>query len=336
MTEPVDWALAQATGVRTAPSGPHISPVQAAHTVSALAQSAAAARAPVADITRLSVAETDPAVIVDRPEWVRSNTQSLRSVLAVAPHPASPSTVHNLTSKANAIQLGLVLGWMSGKVLGQYEVLTLADSPQRLLLVAPNLVSAGRALGLTDQRDFFLWVCLHEETHRVQFTAFPWLTEFLRDAMTTLVADLDVGPGELSARITTAIRSPDRGSPMGWVQSPEVRALMLKVLALMSLLEGHADWVMDQSEQVVASARELRVAFDRRRRPAGLLDLVLRRALGLEAKMAQYREGAAFVRAVVAAVGVSGLNRVWESAETLPSMTEINDPGAWVRRVAAA
>ena len=122
---------------------------------------------------------------------------------------------------------------------------------------------------------------------------------------------------------------------MGWVQSPEVRALMLKVLALMSLLEGHADWVMDQSADVVASARELRVAFDRRRRPAGVLDLVLRRALGLEAKMAQYREGAAFVRAVVAAVGVPGLNRAWISPDTLPSMTEINDPAAWVRRVGA-
>lgn len=335
MTEPVDWALAQATGIRTAPGGPHITPVQAAHTVAVLTQSARTARDPVAEITQLAASDTQPAVIVDRAEWVRSNTQSLRSVLIAAPQVDTTGTLHGLTSKANAIQLGLVLGWMSGKVLGQYEVLTMADEPQRLLLVAPNLVSAGRALGLTDHRDFFLWVCLHEETHRVQFTAFPWLAGFLRDAMTTMVADLDVGPGELSARITSAIRSPDRGSPAGWVQSPAVRALMLKVLGLMSLVEGHADWVMDQSGDVVGSARELRVAFDRRRRPAGLLDLVLRRALGLEAKMAQYREGAAFVRSVVAAVGVPGLNRVWESPDTLPSMTEINDPSAWVRRVGA-
>jgi coenzyme F420 biosynthesis associated uncharacterized protein len=118
------------------------------------------------------------------------------------------------------------------------------------------------------------------------------------------------------------------------VQSPEQKAIIDRVTAVMSLLEGHADVVMDGvGPEVVPTVATIREKFQRRRAGANSLDKTLRRLLGIEAKMRQYRDGAKFVDGVVDKVGMTGFNRVWESAETLPTLDEITDPIAWVRRV---
>lgn len=335
MSEAVDWGLALATGVRTASSGPEMSMTEAAAEVAALREAAAAVVEPVAGITALSAPEAPPAVVVDRAEWIRSNAGALRTVL-------TPLTdgerqvggfAQPVSSRLAGLQLGLALGWLSGKVLGQYEALPAeSDGPQRLLLVAPNIVQAATVMGV-DEHDFRLWVCMHEETHRVQFGAHPWLSEYFAGEVAALVRGLDVGPAELAARLASGIRNADSGGVAGWLQSPQMRSRMSGLMALMSLLEGHADWVMDQSEEVVPSAARLRVAFEQRRRGGGLLDAVLRRLLGLDAKLAQYREGAAFTRAVIDQVGLSGFNKVWSGPATLPLAGEINDSTAWVARV---
>ena len=120
------------------------------------------------------------------------------------------------------------------------------------------------------------------------------------------------------------------------LHSREVRAQAEGLLGLMSLLEGHADWVMDQSGDIVWQADDLRQAFEARRRSGSLLDALLKRLLGLEAKMAQYRDGARFVRAVVAEVGVDGFNAVWAEPDHLPTLSEIHEPTAWLDRVVAS
>ncbi len=293
--------------------------------------------APVAAITGLSAEGAEPAVVVDRAEWVRSNTEALRRL--VAPLSARDSGGGGLlgpvTTRVAAVQVGLAFGWLSSKVLGQFEVLPgSGEGEQRLLLVAPNIVAAADSMGV-DAHDFRLWVCMHEETHRVQFGANPWLSDYFTAEVSAIVADLDISAAEALTRIVSGLRRREAGGVAAWVQSDEMRSRMSGLVALMSLLEGHADWVMDQSADVVPSAAALRVAFEQRRRSAGLFDSVIRRLLGLDAKMAQYRDGAAFVRAVVAAEGVGGFNRIWTSPATLPLASEIHDPPAWIARVRA-
>ena len=318
MAEPVDWALALATGVRTAGKGPELSLTEAAAEVEALRSAARAAQAPVASVTGLTAADDVPAVVVDRPEWIRSNASSLRVLLEPVAATYSGGFAHGVTSRIAAVELGLALGWMSGKVLGQFEALPGLTGEPRLLLVAPNIVAAAEAMG-ADAADFRLWVCLHEETHRVQFGAVGWLPDFFADSVATLLADLNAGPGELGSRVASGVRSKP--------------ATMLQLLALMTLLEGHADWVMDSAGDVVPSAPQLRSRFEQRRSSAGLLDTLIRKVLGVDAKMAQYRDGAAFVRAVVGRVGRDEFNRVWQSPDTLPTMDEIRSPDDWVTRV---
>jgi coenzyme F420 biosynthesis associated uncharacterized protein len=234
-------------------------------------------------------------------------------------------------SRVTGGEVGLLLGFLASKVLGQFD--PFHDPAGRLLLVAPNIVHTEREIG-ADPSDFRLWVCLHEETHRVQFTAVPWMGDHLRSEIASLADTVDPA-GMLEGgidRLIEAVRG--GGSVLDVLSSPAQREVLDRVTGLMSLLEGHADVVMDGvGPSVIPSVAQIRTAFNQRRKGVGLLDRLLRKALGLDVKMAQYRDGAAFVRGVVGKVGMDDFNAVWERPENLPSKAEISDPAAWVARV---
>jgi coenzyme F420 biosynthesis associated uncharacterized protein len=180
-------------------------------------------------------------------------------------------------------------------------------------------------------------VCLHEETHRVQFTAVPWMRDHLFDQFTGLAESIEPQRflDEGLRRISEAIKNGSRGgSLLDLLGSPEQKAILDRVTAVMSLLEGHADFVMDGvGPTVIPSVESIRGKFNERRKGGGTLDRLLRRLLGLDAKMAQYRDGARFVRAVVDKVGMADFNAVFATAENLPTLAEIHDADTWVARV---
>jgi coenzyme F420 biosynthesis associated uncharacterized protein len=242
-------------------------------------------------------------------------------------------------SRATGVQAGGVLAFLSSRVLGQYEVF---GTGGRLLLVAPNIVATERKLGV-DPADFRLWVCLHEMTHQLQFTAVPWLKPHLESEIAEFVAATDLSPDVLRERLQDllrslgeAIRGDDGNSEglMALIKDPRQRAVLDRVTAVMSLVEGHAEYVMDGvGPDVVPTVATLRKRFAQRRKGRGPLDRVLRRLLGLEQKMKQYAEGRIFVGGVVDLVGMEGFNRVWEGPANLPRIEELTDPAAWVARV---
>ncbi len=220
-------------------------------------------------------------------------------------------------------------------MLGQFDPFHAPDG--RLLLVAPNIVHVERELGV-DPHDFRLWVCLHEETHRVQFTAVPWMREHLFAQIEAIAATVqpdklfDEGLKRVAESLKGAVKS--GGSLVDLMSTPEQKEILDRVTGMMSLLEGHADVVMDGvGPSVIPSVEKIRGKFDQRRKGVGTLDKILRRVLGLDAKMAQYRDGAAFVRGVVDKVGMEEFNAVWERPENLPSKAELSEPEGWVARV---
>jgi coenzyme F420 biosynthesis associated uncharacterized protein len=212
--------------------------------------------------------------------------------------------------------------------------------PGRLLLVAPNIVAAEQELGV-DASDFRLWVCLHEETHRVQFGAVPWLRGHLVTEIHGLLTSIDSSPGAVARRfrevaesLLGAARGREVPSLADLVQTPEQKVVVERLTAVMSLLEGHADVVMDGvGPQVVPSVAHIRERFQERRRNASSLDAVLRKLLGMDAKLRQYKDGAVFVRGVIDRVGMTGFNEVWSAPSALPTPTELAAPEAWVARV---
>ena len=349
----VDWDVASATAARLVPPGPRLSLDEAVATVESLRTLADQAAAHVRDFTGLDAAgDTAAVAVVDRPGWVRSNVEGFRvlvdpvleSVLAKRRSTVSPM-VAAIGSKATGVEVGALLAYLSTRVLGQFELFGPvpdgATGGGRLTLVAPTIVATERAMSV-DPHDFRLWVCLHEVTHRTQFAAAPWLRDHVQELMRSYLSASDLDPAAVLGRLRAAVGSLAdivRGrsdlSLLEVIQTPEQRDVLDRVTGLMSLLEGHADVVMDGvGPAVVPSVDAIRAKFERRRRSGNRFEQALRRLFGIEMKMKQYAEGARFVRAVVDAVGMDGFNRVWSGPEWLPDAVEIRDPDRWLARVA--
>jgi coenzyme F420 biosynthesis associated uncharacterized protein len=343
----VDWDFARATARRLVPGGPAATGDEARQVVAQLRTFAAESEHHVRDFTGLHAAGgSAPVLIVDRPSWVDVNidgfSKLLKPVLAKlrARRAAAYGTglLGDAGSRITGLEVGALLAYLGSKVLGQFEVF--ASEQGTLLLVAPNIVTVERELQV-DPRDFRLWVCLHEETHRTQFTAVPWLRDYVLDEINDLIDETDLDPGAIARRLADAaravfeaLRGGEGVSLLDLVQTPKQREILERLTAVMSLLEGHADYVMDGvGPRVIPSVAEIRAKFQHRRASPGGLDATLRRLLGLDAKLRQYRDGERFVRGVVDRVGMTGFNRVWTARETLPTKTELHDPGAWVVRV---
>ena len=340
-TEMVDWELAVALGSRVAGAGPQVSSDEAAEVVAELRDGATRSTSYVHEFTGLDAGTlTAPVLVVDRPAWVRANAEGFATLLtpivdklSERKGPPGPIT-QAIGSRVTGAEVGGLLGFMAGKVLGQFD--PFHEPSGRLLLVAPNVVHVEREIE-ADPHDFRLWVCLHEETHRVQFTAVPWMRGHLFSEFEALAETVEPQRflDEGVQRIAEAIRNGGRGQNLfELLGSPEQKAILDRVTGVMSLLEGHADVVMDGvGPSVIPSVEDIRGKFNQRRQGVGTLDRILRRLLGLEAKMAQYRDGARFVRAVVDKVGMEGFNAVFAEPDHLPSLAEIHDPDAWVARV---
>lgn len=338
----IDWGLAVSLGSRLAGEGPEVTRAEANGAVAELRAGANRSTGLVREFTGLDAPDgTAPILVVDRPGWVQANAEAF----AVATRPMVEKLVttkppsgfgQRFGAKVTGAEVGGLLGFLAGKVLGQFD--PFHEPYGRLLLVAPNIVHVERELGV-DPHDFRLWVCLHEETHRVQFTAVPWMREHLFSeirAISETVEPASILEGGVE-RISEAIKAGrNGGSIVEMFSTPEQREVIDRVTGMMSLLEGHADVVMDDvGPTVIPSVGAIRKKFTQRRQGVGALDRVLRRLLGLEAKMAQYRDGAQFVRAVVDKVGMEEFNAVWAGPENLPSKAELSDPEGWVKRVLA-
>jgi coenzyme F420 biosynthesis associated uncharacterized protein len=354
----IDWDLAVSTGTRLVRPGPQVSAAEAREAVAQLRDHAAHAQAHVAGFTGLTASTEGASVaVIDRPGWIKANADGFRTVLeplvVKIQNTRPPSPVATAVgSRVTGVQTGSLLAFLATKVLGQYELFppygeSVDARPGRLLLVAPNIVATEREMEVIPN-DFRLWVCLHEETHRVQFGAVPWLRGHVMSELEAFVAATDVDPTAIARRLRSAASaafeavrdgfdpdaSSEGGSLVEAVQTPEQREILDRITALMSLLEGHADFVMDGvGPTVIPTVAEIRAKFQRRRRETGRIESIVRQLLGIDAKMRQYRDGERFVRAAVGQAGMAGFNRVWESPANLPTKDELTQPRDWVARV---
>jgi coenzyme F420 biosynthesis associated uncharacterized protein len=290
---------------------------------------------------------------ISRREWVASNITAMRTLL----DPVMERAGRGLGPLRPAIQIGfglvlstevgVVLGYLAQRVLGQYELVLLdeagADRPPRLLFVLPNLGQAVQSFGAEEQ-EFMTWVALHEVTHAVQFAGVPWLHGHLAGLVRELLASaelrietprkLHIPNGEQLRRVGRALRE---GDLISIVTSKAERETLDRVQAVMAVIEGHAEHVMDAvAPDLLPSLPKLRAALDRRRRSQSGLSRLLARLLGLELKLRQYERGKYFCDAVVRECGADALRHVFSSPEALPTLEEIEDPPAWILRTGLA
>jgi coenzyme F420 biosynthesis associated uncharacterized protein len=339
----VDWGFAATIGTKLVRPGPPATDYTRRLAIEQLLESSRKAEVPVRDVTGLSEgAAIAEARIIDRNEWVRAATDSMRAMTGGEEGTSSGF----ITGRITGAQTGAVLAFISAGILGQYD--PFARNGGELLLVYPNVIAVERQLRVSPA-DFRLWVCLHEVTHRVQFKANPWLADHMKRALAVLTDDASQDVTEVVGRIGEFVRSRRGGTENGSaatnsegvlgllraIQSEPQRKALDQLLVLGTLLEGHAEHVMDAvGPVVVPSVATIRRRFDERRgRKQSPLQRVVRALLGFDAKLSQYTRGKAFVDHVVAEVGMARFNAIWSSPETLPLPTEVDEPQRWIDRV---
>ncbi len=341
----VDWQFAATVGAKLVRPGPAATDYTRSQVIDQLAEASRSAELPVREVTGLNEGgEIPEARIVDRVEWIRAATQSMRVMTGGSNgSEKDAATPHLIAGRITGAQTGAVLAFVSSGILGQYD--PFGPNGGELLLVYPNVIAVERQLRVLPA-DFRLWVCLHEVTHRVQFRANPWLADHMSQALAVLTQDAGEDVTEVVGRLAELVRNrrdgvapePNSSGVLGLlraVQSEPQRRALDQLLVLGTLLEGHADHVMDAvGPAVVPSVTTIRRRFDeRRQRKQPPLQRIVRALLGFDAKLSQYTRGKAFVDHVVGRVGMARFNTVWSSAETLPLPTEIDEPQRWIDRV---
>jgi len=288
---------------------------------------------------------------IGRREWVSSNIGAMRLLL----DPVLGKAGKNLGPLRPALEIGMglvlssevgvVLGYLAQRVLGQYELVMLdeavEDRPPRLLFVLPNLAQAVRSFD-ANEREFLTWVTLHEVTHAVQFAGVPWLHGYVAGLVRELLSSAEVRietPRRFRMPSIQELRKAGaalrRGDLISIVTSPTERDTLDRVQAVMAVIEGHAEHVMDAvAPDLVPSLPRLRAALDRRRRSQSGLSRIIARLLGLDMKLRQYEQGKTFCDAVVAKGGVGALQHVFSGPEALPTLSELTDPDTWLERTA--
>jgi coenzyme F420 biosynthesis associated uncharacterized protein len=275
-----------------------------------------------------------PPQAVDRKTWLEINHVGMRAMLdPIGSKLDRPGLTAALGGLLVGAEIGALTGYLAQRVLGQYELVLLdADAPERLLMVAPNLREAADRLDV-DEADLVTWVCVHEVTHAVQFTAVPWLREHLAGHLRQLLESVDVKIDPLTLLRQPSLERLKDGGLVTLVAGPERMAIIDSVQATMAVIEGHAEHVMDAvGREVLPSLDELRSALNRRRKEKKPAQILFEKLLGLEMKMRQYELGRSFCDAVVDAGGIQTLNRVWSDPGSLPTLGEIEAPELWLER----
>jgi coenzyme F420 biosynthesis associated uncharacterized protein len=296
----------------------------------------------VAACTRLRLAApAPPAELVSRADWAAINLTTFEQLI----EPVMERVERRLESAGPlagpikaaagatvAAEAGVVMGYVSQRILGQYELSLLgADAPPRLVFVAPNLAKAVDDLDV-DAESFFGWIAIHELTHVFQFQGVPWLRDHIGGLLREYMDSLELR-AELPdmSKLADAFRE---GGLAAMMQTRGQRELMRRINAAMAVVEGYSEYVMDElGSRLLPAYDGLREAMEKRRRSRSAPERMLQRLLGLEMKMRQYEQGRAFCDAVTAREGIEALNRVWTSPEAMPSSDELEHPQRWLDRM---
>jgi coenzyme F420 biosynthesis associated uncharacterized protein len=344
--EPVDWLLAERVAHRVAGRDALSSSYLARSLDPDFEAATSTAEQLVADFTGLRAPDAARAAVVDRSAWVDANVRSMRRMLGPfldrIGSKMSSSRLAPIGTRVSAAEVGVLLGYLARRVLGQYDLLvpeSESTDGDVVYYVGPNILGLEKRFAFRP-RDFRLWIAIHEVTHRAQFTGVPWMQQHFFSLVEQSLTMLDPDPQRLVRALRRSVeelragRNPlDEGGLVALLATPEQRGVLTQMQALMSLLEGHGNAVMNRlgREHVAGQERMARVLQARRQQ--GGISGQMQKLLGLEMKMRQYEVGEAFVDAVAQEAGFSTLDRAWEGPELLPTLDELAAPQLWLERM---
>jgi coenzyme F420 biosynthesis associated uncharacterized protein len=334
-----DWDTALQFGRKVAGPGVRVPAAERARMREDFATLVPRAESLITDHTGMSVIGfASRAWVMARSEWIRANLTGLQRLLEPLADRlnSGASSRGSFKRKAMGVQAGALFGYVGRRVLGQYDVFLPPDDDGLLYFVGPNVAEVEQRFALPT-RDFRLWVAIHEVTHRVQFGSAPWLRGHLRGLVDSYLAGISLDSREIIEQLKRAAMEARSGaearmSGIFLLLTPQQRDLFTQMQGLMSLLEGHASYVMNEvARDHVADVDRMRLALQVRRKGTQV-ERGIQKAIGFEQKIQQYEGGESFVREVIARAGMDTFNRVWTAPELLPTLDEIREPARWVSR----
>jgi coenzyme F420 biosynthesis associated uncharacterized protein len=338
----IDWRLATRTGARVAGRDPFADSYLSTSVTRDIASCVEQASGLVADYTGLSTPGSLEGVVLTRSQWIEMNAVAMQRFLAPLAPPNVMFPVRAVARITTGVQLGLAFGFMAQRVLGQYDAF-FADTAERdaVFFVGGNVVAVEQRFAFRP-RDFRLWIALHEVTHRAQFVGVPWLRPYFTSLIETLLAPMSTDMDQLRhivREFATAVRSRGQSvSARGLLQliaTPAQQRALDDMQALMSLLEGHGNLVMNAVGREYVYGQERMADAMTARRSSGGISGVVAQLLGLQQKFAQYETGETFLRAVTLEAGPRAIDAAWRGPEYLPTREEFAQPTAWLQRVGA-
>lgn len=344
-TQMIDWHMAQRTTRRLLPPMPNT----AGASYQALVDDVAPA---VAALTQLAVpADALHVRVVDQHAWAEANIRAFARML----QPLEPTyaqlmqhdtsdwglSARHLNGKVAGIQSGALLSWMAGRVLGQYDVAFMHDddAPGELLLVEPNIlrVATEQQVDVAALRE---WIVIHEVSHVFQFEGVPWLRPYMRTLLdrmlATMIDHLRQPADGLQGVALRLLQHQGRGNWIELLLNESQRAVFDDLQAVMSLIEGHSNYVMNRlGAQRIPDFATLHDRISQRQQQRPALDQLVLQMTGMHVKMAQYQQGEAFIQALVAHGGDALVHTLWQSAAHIPTRDELGQPHRWIARVMA-
>ena len=344
----VDWDLARRVAIRISERRPSSSSYHYATLAPDFERFTAQAEQLVAEETGLhSHMGVARGRVADRPMWIEANIDSFQRLLRPLAGKLAgkeKSFLGEFGIKASGAEMGMLLGWMSGRVLGQYDLLIVEDeNPEdqdMVYYVGPNVLALESKYGFPPE-EFRLWLALHECTHRAQFTGVPWLRDHFLGLVNQTLDTVDPDPEILKEAVKRIVEAKKNGEDPfaeggipNLLTTPKQRETISQISGMMSLLEGHGDVTMDRAglDHIPSASYFAKTLRDRRNSAKGF-SRIFQKIIGLEAKLNQYQAGEAFISAVESVGGQELLNRAWERPENLPSMEEIQLPDLWISRL---
>jgi coenzyme F420 biosynthesis associated uncharacterized protein len=304
--------------------------------------------------------------VISRAEWAEANITGMIALMGPLADKIGQrldqASVPVRTAQRGivSVEVGALLGYISRRVLGQYDLLVPGGDGVRarafsrrsgsgvggdagdgaLYFVGPNMIEMERKFGFIHD-EFALWVALHEVTHRFQFAGVPWLRERFLDLVHTYLGSIEMNAKGLAERLASAgtrliSRSvaPEERNPMYLLANEEQRLILNQMQALMAVVEGHGNFVMDSvGAKVIPSFERMRELFEGRRAQTTAIQRAINHVIGLEMKLRQYELGQKFCNEVVQRAGLSALSHLWEDPANLPTLDELRAPGSWLARI---
>jgi coenzyme F420 biosynthesis associated uncharacterized protein len=337
----LDWSTASSVGRRFAGAGPQLTPIDRARIVEDFSELVPEAETLVSEFTQLHHdGYRARSWVLNRGEWIDQNIRGFQrgveplAVRALTSHGFQPG---NVRRKFMGAQVGTLMGYVSRKVLGQFDLFLPPDDDGLIYFVGPNVAEVEQRFAFP-KRDFRMWLCLHEVTHRIQFGGVSWLRGYLTGQIEQYLSQIDLDPKRVLDALGRAVEEVREHGARGvdllpLLMTPEQREIFERLQGLMSLLEGHASFVMDElGRQHLRDADRMKRGLQERRRSSAL-ERNFQKLIGFDRKVSQYDTGHRFVAYVVQRVGMAGFNRVWEGVRNLPSHTEVLQPDSWLARV---